>query len=294
MILPMITKCLLAVLFISAFHIESVAQQINVMTFNIWHGGKETGEEEGPQRVVDIIRDSGADIVAMQETYGSGPRIADALGYHFYLRSTNLSIMSRYPIVDTLEAYEPFNSGAVTIDVDGQHIVVASNWLNYPFDYWAMLEKGQPIDSAEWRQQFQGEKNAGILRGILKVLSPAIKNSNDIPVIICGDFNTGSHLDWMPETRHLNGGYVMPFPATLLMERWGFIDSFRKIHPDPLVTRGITWSPVLPKAFQDRIDYIFYQGNILKAIDSKTIDTHPVKYPSDHAAVMTTFKIQTP
>ena len=41
------------------------------MTWNIWHGGREDGERIGPQRVVDVIRQSKADIVAMQETYGS-------------------------------------------------------------------------------------------------------------------------------------------------------------------------------------------------------------------------------
>jgi Exonuclease III len=269
-----------------------MGQQIKVMTFNIWHGGRETGETEGPLRVVDVIRNSGADIVAMQETYGSGERIADELGYYLYLRSDNLSIMSRYPVVDTLEAYKPFNSGAVTLDVDGQKVVVACNWLNYPIDYWELLEKKLPIDSMEWRKQFQGEKNAGILREILNVLRPAIANAENVPVIICGDFNSGSHLDWVAETRHLNGGYIMPFPATLLMEQFGFIDSFREVHPDPLAVRGITWSPAFPNAFKDRIDYIFYRGDILKAVDSRTIVTHPVQYPSDHAAVVTTFEIQ--
>ena len=40
------------------------------------------------ERVVECIRDSGADIIAMQETYGSGPRIA----MHWlppHLRSSN-------------------------------------------------------------------------------------------------------------------------------------------------------------------------------------------------------------
>lgn len=270
----------------------AAGQQLKVMTFNIWHGGKETGEVAGPKRVVDVIRDSGADIVAMQETYGSGEWIAKALGYHLYLRSTNLSIMSRYPIVDTLDAYEPFNSAAVTIDVQGQPIVVACNWLNFPFDYWEMLEKRQAIDSTKWVQEFDGEKNTGILRGILHKLSPAIAKSKDVPVIVCGDFNSGSHLDWVQETRHLNGGYVIPFPATLLMERSGFKDAFRQIHPDPLVHRGITWTPIHPAAHQDRIDYIFYKGNSLRPIDAQVINTHSEKYPSDHGAVTVTFKMQ--
>ena len=286
-------KCLVALLLLTAGH-GVVAQQVKVMTFNILDGGRSTGKVEGPRRVVEVIRNSGADIVAMQETYGSGEWIASELGYHLYLRSTNLSIMSRYPIVDTLDAFKPFNSGAVTIDVHGRPIVVASNWLNYPFDYWDMLEKGEPIDSARWRREFGGEKNTGILRGILNRLGPAIANSEHVPVIVCGDFNSGSHLDWVPETRHLNGGHVMPFPATLLMEQAGFVDSFREIHPDPLAVRGITWSPAFPSAFRDRIDYIFYRGSILKAVNAETIDTHPIQYPSDHAAVVATFEIRKP
>lgn len=286
-------RCLLSV-FLVLMSSALFAQQLKVMTFNIWHGGRETGETEGPRRVVEVIRDAGADIVAMQETYGSGERIARALGYHLYLRSDNLSIMSRYPITDTLDAYNPFNSGAVVVDVDGQPVAVATNWLNYPFDYWEMLENGQPIDTAAWRLQFAGEKNTGILREIMAVLQPVIENSESVPLIVCGDFNSGSHLDWVPVTRHLNKGYVMLFPATRLMEEAGFVDSFREIHPDPLAVRGTTWSPAFPQAFQDRIDYLFYKGSLLKVVDSEVIDTHPVEYPSDHAAVMTTFVINTP
>lgn len=268
----------------------AVGQQLKVMTFNIWHGGRETGEEAGPQRVVDVIRDSGADIVAMQETYGSGERIAKALGYHLYLRSSNLSIMSRYPIVDTLDAHDPFNSGAVVIEIDGKHVVVACNWLNFPFDYWDMLEKGKAINPLEWREQFNGEKNAGILRGILHKLRPAIANADEVPVIVCGDFNSGSHLDWIPETRHFNGGYVMPFPATLLMERTGFRDAFRQVHPNPLTDRGITWTPINPVAHQDRIDYVFYKGGSIRPIAAEVINTHAQAYPSDHGAVVVTFE----
>ena len=51
--------------------------EFRVMTWNIWHGGREDGEEVGPLRVAEVIRDSQADVVAMQETYGSGERIAE-------------------------------------------------------------------------------------------------------------------------------------------------------------------------------------------------------------------------
>ncbi len=261
---------------------------LKVMTFNIWDGGKETGKYIGPQRVVDLIKSQGADIVAMQETYGSGEQIADALGYYFYLRSNNLSIMSRYPIEATLKAYKPFYSAAAQINVNGNTVFIASNWLNYPIDYWDMIEKGKPIDTKQW-MELQKNKNAEILKEILEVLSPQV--SKDVPFIFCGDFNSGSHLDWIDKTRHLNGGYVMAFPTTRVMEAEGFTDSFRERHPDPLKERGITWTPANPAAFQDRIDYIFYKGKNIKALASEVVNKCHIKYPSDHGAVVTTFKI---
>ncbi len=86
--------------------LEKQLQNLKVMTFNIWNGGREMGAEIGVQRVIDVIKDSGADVIMMQETYGSGPNIADALGYYFYLRSSNLSILSRYPITETYPYYQ--------------------------------------------------------------------------------------------------------------------------------------------------------------------------------------------
>ena len=262
---------------------------LSVMNYNIWHGGRETGKETGVSRIVDIIRNSGADIISMQETYGSGPVISDALGFYFYLRSSNLSIMSRYPIEATTDSYESFYNGGAFIRLPGnKKVLFFTNWLNYPFDYWDLLEKGKTIDREYWLQQ-QKKVNAQRLSEILEKVKVYTQMADSIPVIFCGDFNAGSHLDWVEATKHLNNGHVIPFPNSILMEKNGFRDSYREIHPDPLKERGITWSPIFTNAFKDRIDYIYYKGNEIKPIQSFTISKHPVKYPSDHAAVVTVF-----
>ena len=62
----------------------------------------------GPQRVVEVIRQSKADIVAMQETYGSGEWISQQLGFHFHPRGTNVSIHSRYPVLEDISVFEKF------------------------------------------------------------------------------------------------------------------------------------------------------------------------------------------
>ena len=108
---PGLVRCVLCLILLpglSAFAEADEPQRISVMTWNIWHGGREDGETAGPQRVVDVIRDSGADIVAMQETYGSGEWISEQLGFHFHPCGTNVSILSRYPVVEDLSVFEAF------------------------------------------------------------------------------------------------------------------------------------------------------------------------------------------
>jgi len=277
---------------LSRKQLSNAKDVLKVMNFNIFHGGNETGKEVGVERIVEVIKNSGADVISMQETYGSGARIADRLGYYFYLRSTNISIMSRYPIEETLAGYKSFYNGGAKIRLSkDQKIAFFANWLNFPTDYWGDLEKNIKLNADTLAKQMD-QGNTGDLRNILQIIQPYVDQSSTTPVIFCGDFNSGSHLDWIESTKHLNGGLVVPFPSGLLLMKNGFKDSFREIHPDPLKVRGITWSPMSVDAFKDRIDYIYYKGSKIKAIASKTIDQHPVKYPSDHAALLTTFKIQ--
>ncbi|RPD38663.1 endonuclease/exonuclease/phosphatase family protein [Chitinophaga barathri] len=265
---------------------------LKVMNFNIWHGGNETGKDAGPMRVAEVIRNSGADIVSMQETYGSGEKIADALGYYFYLRGSNLSIMSRFPIENTLPGSRSFFNGGALIRLNAkQKVAFITNWLSYPFDYWDMQEKKQPlnVDTLIAKMEIS---NAGQLRRTLETIKEVTAAADEIPVIFCGDFNSGSHLDWTEATKQFNNGYVVKFPQSLIMQEAGYKDSFREIHPDPLKERGITWTPEFPNAFKDRIDYIYYKGKNLKALQSEVLNRHPVRWPSDHAAVVTTFSVR--
>lgn len=265
---------------------------LKVMNFNIWHGGNETGKDIGPKRVAEVIRSSGADIVSMQETYGSGEKIADELGYYFYLRSSNLSIMSRFPLENTLPGSRSFFNGGAIVRLNAkQRVAFITNWLSYPFDYWDMLEKKKALDIDTLQAKMETH-NAGQLRRSLETLKDVVAKADDVPVIFCGDFNSGSHLDWTAATKHLNNGYVVSFPQSRIMLDAGFTDSYRKIHSDPLKQRGITWTPEFPNAFKDRIDYIYYKGKKLEAVQSEVLSKHPVRWPSDHAAILTTFKVQ--
>jgi len=272
-------------------------QEVKVLSWNIWGGGRELGKNVGVQRVIESIKATNADVVTLIETYGSGEIIADSLGYYFYLISSNLSIMSRYPIVETIDAFKPFNFGGAKLQLsDEQQLVVFDTWLHYLPDYRGNIIKGEMTSD----QLVKDEEKTRLaeIKQILKEVQPWIKDANNIPVIMAGDFNTNSHFDWTALTKDIHLGYVVDWPVTKEMDKAGFIDSFREINPNPLKDPGFTGWPynrdTEERDVESRIDYIFYQGKALQAIESKVVNYHPVMFPSDHSFVLSTFKMKLP
>jgi endonuclease/exonuclease/phosphatase family metal-dependent hydrolase len=274
--------------------------ELNVLAWNIWHGGRRDGNELGLLRTVAAIRASGADVIAMQETYGSGPAIADALGFSFHLRSSNLSVMSRFPIVAVHDLYEPFRLGGVTLELSpGQELTVFSLWIHYlP----SLSSEVSPHNSADDIVAAEWETRGSEARDILKALAPHIARSDEVPLIVAGDFNSPSHLDWTFSNRAIHSGRTVPWPVSVQMDEAGFVDTYRVVHPDPREQPGRTWSPRFLDAWQDRIDYIYTHGPLLAAFDAAMIDSVELetaegleaRWPSDHAAVLGSFWISAP
>uniref|UniRef100_A0A914WR46 Endonuclease/exonuclease/phosphatase domain-containing protein n=1 Tax=Plectus sambesii TaxID=2011161 RepID=A0A914WR46_9BILA len=162
-----------------------------------------------------------------------------------------------------------------------------------------------------------GKDWAGRVQEILNLLANpsfrhAVKTSVVEPLILAGDFNSPSHLDWTEEMKIEHCDWSFEWPATkLLMSRAGLTDSFRELYPDPKSAPGLTWSTVqkftdlgwgwtVPEP-QDRIDMILYSGKRLKPIHSQPYQGKELvrrkpnefenDYPSDHFAVITDFEI---
>lgn len=253
-------------------------EELIVLNWNIWHGGshytKEKNGFDGVERIVQMIKGSDADIILMQETYGSGSIISSSLGYYYYEASSaigavwgaNLSVMSRYPIEDVYMNETPsnygknyaFNNGGIKIKLtDEKKVIVFSNWYNG--------RKPEDVDGA-----LKGWKNL-------------LDNTDNIPHIWAGDYNSISHLDdGKGESGH-----------SKLMIDAGFKDSYRELYPDPEKNPCIT-----APGFRDRIDYIYYKGQGLELVASGTIipdfkgrDKNP-GYPSDHLGIISKFKIK--
>ena len=275
-----------------------VSEQLKVMAWNIWHGGHRYGQHVGLERVINIMNESQADILCLQETYGSGAIIADSLGYYFYLISSNLSIMSRFPIVETHDVYKPFNSGGALLKIgENQYFRVYSIWLHYLPNYSKhVAERSHTPDELI---ADEGKTRHAEIRQILTEIQPQLEEADRIPVLMAGDFNSGSHLDWTESTHGLHYGYTVDWPVSRSMKAAGMVDSYRKIRINPLLDPGFTWTPRAATSstvygLRDRIDYIYYQGKDLRVIGSEVIDYHPIQFPSDHAAVVTTFRLTTP
>ncbi len=268
--------------------------QLRVLAWNIWHGGHRYGQQVGLERVIDIIKASNADVIGLIETYGSGEIIADSLGYYFYLISSNLSIMSRFPILETVKAFRPFNFGGAKLDLGGdQELLFLDTWLHYLPDYLKAAKEGKM--SAEELIAAEGETRHSEIKQILTEMAPLLAEVSTRPVIMSGDFNSGSHLDWTPATKEVHAGHVIEWPVSKAMTQAGFKDSYRELHLNPLLDLGLTWTPRAATSsdkygLRDRIDYIYYMGDQLRPIESKVLDYHPIMFPSDHAGVLTVFK----
>ena len=249
---------------------------LTVLSWNVWHGGhSKTYSGKGCEGTIDILKKSEADVVLMIETYGAAPMVADSLGYSYNLISDNLSIYSRYPIIRKYafaDSISTFNFGGVMIDVDGKPVRVFNTWLHYLPDMRLVPTDKSKEEILAW--EMEGTRDEEIHK-ILSVLQPLLAEADSIPIIMGGDFNVHSHLDWTEATRN------------------------------PVANLGVTWltdaDSLETECRMDRIDFIYYQGKTIQAIASECYDNSLGKtftfkgedffYPSDHGFVLSKFEL---
>jgi HAD superfamily hydrolase (TIGR01509 family) len=249
--------------------------RLRVMTWNLWYGGTKVHDHRAKQ--LKVIAETDVDVVGLQETYGTAAEeLAEALGWHHHRAGTNLGIISRFPVTAVLGDPDVGFYGAA-----GARIAVGEREV----DVWTAhldSERYGPYASEPLAHE---EVRLGQLRDTLRRIG------DTAPVVLVGDFNSPSHLD-RPDA---------DWPVTKAAEEAGFADSYRQAHPDPVREPGHTWSPVHagPEP-QDRIDFVLHRG--LRVLDSRTYvsgtprtwpDVEDNDWPSDHAAVITTFSLGT-
>ncbi|WP_267882982.1 HAD-IA family hydrolase [Streptomyces bicolor] len=265
---------------------------LRVMSWNLWHGGTKVHDHRAKQ--LKVIAETGVDVVGLQETYGTAAQeLADALGWYHHRAGENLGIISRHPI--TARFGDPgvgfYGAAGVRIRVGQRQVDIWTAHLDYtPYGPYESAFDG--LDAAELiaHERVRLAQMRDTLRRIQEASGPAV------PVVLVGDFNSPSHLD-RPDVE---------WPVTKAAEEAGLRDSYREAHPDPAAHPGHTWSPIHPvhedgsgrPEPQDRIDFVLHRG--LRVLDSETYvsgrsrpwpDVEDNDWPSDHAAVITTFSL---
>ena len=268
-------------------YLQTKPEKFTVMSWNIWHGARHNGIEKGIKQAIIAIKTSGADLICMQETYGSGPAISDALGTLFYYRSSNLSVHSKYPIVDTYDLYQPFRFGGVRVQMGDQLLDVFSLWIHYL----PTISKLYPTEPVSKILSEENKTRGKEMKEILESLKNASIDGKDVPMIIGGDFNSPSHLDWGDDMKPFHHDYIIKWPVSESMAEAGFTDSFREMAPVPKYSLGLTWSPRFHESLQMRIDYLYYKGN-LNCVDSYVKGYTDSEWPSDHAAIVAKYRFK--
>ncbi|MDX2603539.1 HAD-IA family hydrolase [Streptomyces caniscabiei] len=272
---------------------------LRVMTWNLWYGGTKVRDHRAKQ--LKVITETGVDVVGLQETYGTAAQeLAEALGWHHHRAGDNLGIISRHPITARLGDPDVgfYGAAGVRIRTDsGTEVDIWTAHLDYtPYGPYEAAFDGLPAAELIAHEQVRLAQLRDCLRRI-DDSAPGAPGATAVPVVLVGDFNSPSHLD-RPD---------VDWPVTRAAEASGLRDSYREAHPDPVREPGHTWSPVhalhedgsgRPEP-QDRIDFVLHRG--LAVLDSRTHvsgtprpwpDVEDSDWPSDHAAVITTFALE--
>lgn len=286
------------------------APTLSVMSFNLWHGGDAGGRPLG--RSIETIRAAGADIVGLQETHGlerdgvrpdHGPRIAEALGWHYLDQGGRVGIASRHPIVGAT----PRKWGAAIELEDGERIFVFNAHLPAaPYQPYQLLRidyhDAPFLETEEELVAAARQARGGEVAALLSELRVALLSGR--PVILCGDFNEPSHLDW---TARAAAAGVVPmavaWPASRAIVEAGLVDSYRGAHPDEVARPGWTWTSTTaetdPADRHDRIDRVYVSPQSLEVIACRIVgerseraDLVVAEFPSDHRAVVATVRLR--
>ena len=337
-------KCSLLVLMFlfSCISLFAKSREFTVLQMNIWHEG--TQVRGGFDAIADEVARLNPDIVMFCEIRNRKgefiPRILKALkergadynGYHSEFG--DCSLLSKFKILEHHPIKETRTSMSKTrLDVDGKEVVVYSCHLNYTNDA-TFLPRG--YDGNTWKKLPAPVTDVKAIEKMMRAsyrgegIRAAIKdaeNEQDNIVIIGGDFNEVSHLDWNEKTKDLwdHNGTVVNWECSNELISRGYKDAYREIYPNPITHPGFTFPsdnkdlPVKKLAWAPdadercRLDFVYYMPNkklkvkdaIIVGPDKSILRGERVKetskdkfitplgvWPTDHKAMLITFKLK--
>ena len=284
--------------------LEIPEHQFCLMSFNILYGGTHLGQSL--EQTAAVIRLAQADIVVACEQWGNAEPLADLLGFTCHIVVAppywkSVAVLSRYPITETFA-----NGVRLELDLQQSVCVFGVHLTSTPYQPYRVRDKAyrkkeEILDEArETREQE--------LVVVLSEIRPLIEAGER--VLLCGDFNEPSHLDWTQasarEGHHF--GLEMPWPCSKRVTESGMEDAYRVVFPDVCRHPGYTWTSVpglgvggserAEDEVHDRIDFIYYAGLGLEpraasivGENSRNADLVVSPFPSDHRAVAVIYQI---
>jgi hypothetical protein len=289
--------------------------RLRVLVWNAWRGGNEV--DQGPEKALALVRAVDPDLVLMQESYDIvddrptlGRWIAAELGWTAHQgASPHLCLITRHDL-DAEYFHDGWHGvGARITDPAGRSLIAWSIWLDYR-EYLPYALRDDPGLTDAELLACESERSGRLdeVHALLAAVEAESARSPELPVLVGGDFNTPSHLDWTTDTaRVYRYRRALQLPVSLELARAGFTDAFRAVHPNPVQHPGITWTPLFRGSGQDedacfdRIDRLYTRPGsrtgapLLRPSGAYTLpevwedDRLPVRerrFPSDHAALV--------
>ena len=292
---------------------------LRVVVWNVLHGANDV--TQGAEKTLKIIRDIKPDIVLLQESYdidGERPKLgewlASELGWNQYQgESTHLCVLTPLELETTFFHHAWHGVGAKIRDSKGREFLAWSIWIDYrAYITYALRENPAITDEELLDLERVGSNRLNQATAIIEHLRESGQLEADIPLLVGGDWNCPSHLDWTVDTtRVYKRRRALPLPVSLKMSSAGFTDTFRMLHPNPVQHPGITWSPMfrfkgegeeqVDQCF-DRIDRLYLKnplphgthwelrpvsGHVLPTVwEDESIPVVDREFPSDHGAVV--------
>ena len=285
------TNAIACILFCLALVCSASAEEsLRVLSYNIhmW--------EPEVEVLTGVIRAADPDIVGLNEAWNEkrNDEIAKALGYHIICGGQGMPggspgkahwindyympqvLLTRHKIVHS----RLFNAMAAKDDPSKPDF--DPNVPIYRGGTLAVLETSRGNRLAVFVLHLHpwggpdNEKMTEMRLNEIKGIISKVKSYGDLPVLIIGDYNTRSHLDG-----------IEGYKVTRYMEKQGYADLYRTVHPDPNAFPGRT-------SRRSRIDYIFYNRHVTptdcKVLEDGVFGSRGFDH-SDHLAVFGVVKI---